>query len=330
MARPVFLALPPVFQADAVVAACDVAVGDAHVAGVVDVDAVAVTYLEVVEQVDAVYHHAVATHEVQCPVCTILDGDVAHGDVAHVGEGEHMGSRVEGGDGFEFVGVAQLFPHEGYAVAVDDSLACDEDVLRSVGIEPKHAFPLVGSKGAEMIDALVGVGLDDRCGGEEEHNVGLQFHRSAEVGVAGTESDDAAALLRALVDGLLYGSCIVGLSIAFRSQLDGVDKQLSRHVQGDEYHECNGENPSHCIMVRFKVWGQRFPFRRLSSGCHQGVVRLFSSVFRLYWANISISFRKTHFFSIYFQESVNNTEKQEKESEKSNTPGLYLEWKRMC
>ena len=97
-----------------------------------------------------------------------------------------------------------------------------------------------------MIDALVGIGLDDRRGGEEENYVGLQSHRSAEVGVAGTESDDAAALLGALVDGLLYGSCIVGLAVSFRSQLYGVDKQLSRHVQGDEYHECNGENPSHC------------------------------------------------------------------------------------
>ena len=67
-AGAVLLEFAAVFEADAVVAALDEAVGDAHLARMVYVDTVAVAYLQIVEQGEVADGHVVASDQMHSPV----------------------------------------------------------------------------------------------------------------------------------------------------------------------------------------------------------------------------------------------------------------------
>ena len=77
LARAVLFKFAAVLQADAVVARLDEAVRDAHVFRVVYVDAVAIAYLQVVQNADAVNRCIAAADEVDGPVSTVTDSNVA-------------------------------------------------------------------------------------------------------------------------------------------------------------------------------------------------------------------------------------------------------------
>ena len=62
----------------------------------VEVDAVSVAYLQVVEQLDALYHRPIATNEMHRPVSAFTDGHVANGEILHIGQRQDMRTRVEG------------------------------------------------------------------------------------------------------------------------------------------------------------------------------------------------------------------------------------------
>ena len=70
------------FDDDAVVAADDVAVADLDVAGVVGIDAVAVGDVEEIADFDVVDEDAVAAEQVEAPVGSFGEGDVADFEVA--------------------------------------------------------------------------------------------------------------------------------------------------------------------------------------------------------------------------------------------------------
>jgi len=177
VAGAVFLELATVFQADAVVAAGDMAVGDAHVAAVVEVDAVAVADFQVVEQGDAVNHGILAANEMYRPIGTVSDGHVADAEVAHCLQGEDVWTGVERrvGEGLQFVGVVEFGTHEGDAGAVDGAAPADSDVLGLFGVQPQHAFATVLTEGAEGVKAFVGVTLQDGRGLQVERDVGFQL-----------------------------------------------------------------------------------------------------------------------------------------------------------
>ena len=183
------------------------AVTDAHTFRVIQVDAVAIAYLQVVEQLDAVDDSLVAAHQVNRPIGSLADGHVADRQVPHVCQRQHMGPWVEGlvCQRLQLVTVLQLRPHEGDAIPMDSSLAGNRDVLRSIGIEPHHALTTVLTEGTQMEDALVWIGLQrGRCLQIEFH-VALQFYGASQKGVVPGQEHPAATFRRATVDGLLYG-----------------------------------------------------------------------------------------------------------------------------
>ncbi len=172
-------------------------------------------YLQVVEQVDAINHRSIAAHEVECPVGAIAYGDIAHDEVAHPGEREHMGTRIEGGDRFQLVRILKLGPHERHAIATDGSHSGDGDVLGIIGIEPHHSLALVGAESAEMIDALVGIGQECGIGLDMEIDVRLQLDGSGQEGMIGRQEHLSSSFSRAEVDGFLDGAGVIGLAIAY-------------------------------------------------------------------------------------------------------------------
>ena len=149
MTGTVFLELSAVLQTDAVVARGDMAVGDAHVLRVVDVDAVAIANLQVIQQLDAVDHSPFAADQVDRPVGTLLNSHVADGQVLHGSQRQHVRTRIEGlvGQRLQFIRVLQFLAHEGDAIAMNRSLTGDAEVLCIVGIEPQHTLTSVLTKG---------------------------------------------------------------------------------------------------------------------------------------------------------------------------------------
>ena len=206
--------LASVFQADAVVARGNMAVGDAHIARMVDVDAVAIAYLQVVEQVDAVDHHIVASHEMHGPIGSLANGDVAQVDLLAAVKREHMGTRIERGNGFQLVGVAELSTHESHSVAINGSPAREREVAAILGPEPEHALALVFAEGAEAVKTLVGMGLERGRGVEHQFDVRFQLNGACQESVVPGKIHLASSIGTTLVDGALDGRRVVGLTIA--------------------------------------------------------------------------------------------------------------------
>ena len=166
MARAILLALAAVFQADAVVTRGDVAVGNAHILRMVEVDAIAIAYLQVVEQLDAVDHSTVAAHEMHGPIGALCDGNVANNNVLHVGQRKHVRTGVERRvlERLQLVRVVEFGTHETNAVAVNGATSGDGDILCIVRPKPQHSLTAILAKGAELIDTLIGIGLQHRRG----------------------------------------------------------------------------------------------------------------------------------------------------------------------
>ena len=185
MAGAILRRLAPVLQADAVVATGDMAVGNTYVAGVVEVDTVAIADFEIVEQVDAIDDSTVTSHKVECPVGSVAYGHIAHHDISHIGEGDDMRTGVEGGDGFQFVGVVEFGAHKSHTIAADGSHTGDRDILGMLGINPHHSLAFVVAKCAEMVNRLIGIGKKCSSGLKMEFDVGFQLYRASEEGVVG-------------------------------------------------------------------------------------------------------------------------------------------------
>ena len=215
-ARSVFFPFAAVLQADAVVARGDVAVGNAHMPRVVDVDAVAVAYLQVVEQRDAIYQGSVAADEVDGPVGSVADGDIADDEVLHADKRQHMGTWVEGGvnEGLQLVAVVELASHKGHAVAVDGTQSGDAQVLHVAAPQPHHALAAVLLEGAEAIFPLVGMGHKAAVHIEVEVDVRLQLYGTRHKGMTRRQEHLSPTLPRAFVDGTLQGHGIVGKTVA--------------------------------------------------------------------------------------------------------------------
>ena len=219
VAGAIALCLTTVLQTDTVIARGDMAVGDAHILRVVEVDAITITDLQVVEQVDALDDGLVATHEMYGPVGTLLDGHITDGEVTHIRQRQHMGTGVEGlvCQRLQLIAVAQLCSHEGDAIAVDGALACNADVLGIVGPEPEHTLTSIFSKGTQAVDALIGIGFQRGCGFKIQLHVALQLDGTCQERMIAWQQHSAAAFSGTTVNHLLDGLGIVGLTITFCS-----------------------------------------------------------------------------------------------------------------
>ena len=102
-ARAVFLKLAAVLQADTVVARLYVAIGYAHMAGVVNVNAVAIANLQIIQNGNTIDERIVTTYEMHGPIGTVADGDVAYAQLLHIGKGKYMRTGVKICHRFQFV-----------------------------------------------------------------------------------------------------------------------------------------------------------------------------------------------------------------------------------
>ena len=111
----------------------------------VDINAVAIANLQIVEQRNTLDVGILAPHQVHGPVGSVANSHVAHQQMAHSDEGQHMGARVELRvfQRLQLIAVAKLGSHEGDTVAVDGSSACDGKVLDVFTPKPHHALAAV-------------------------------------------------------------------------------------------------------------------------------------------------------------------------------------------
>ena len=144
----------------------------------VEVYAVAIAYLQIVQQVDAVNDCSVASNEMHRPVGTVADCNVTYGKIVYVNKRKHMRTWVESGNGLKLVRVVKLLSHEGNAVAMNYSLACYGNVVGSVGIYPHHALTTVLTKGTEVVDALIRIGYQHSRSLKVQIDIRFQAQRS--------------------------------------------------------------------------------------------------------------------------------------------------------
>ena len=210
------------------------AVGYAHVLRVVEVDAVAIAYLQVVQQVDAVDECHVAAHEVHCPVGSLKDSDIADEQVVAGDERQHVGSRVKGwiGQRFQFIGVVQLHAHELDTVAVDSAATGDAQVAGTFGPNPHHALATILAEGALRVEALIGIAEQRRRRLQVQLHITFQLQGATKEGMLARQQHPSAAFQRTFVDGLLQGRGIVGLTVAFSSEIQHVVNTLGSCRQG--------------------------------------------------------------------------------------------------
>ena len=92
--------------------------------------------------------------EMHRPIGTLPDGHVADGEIGDIRQRQHMRTGIEGlvCQGFQFIRIRQLGPHEGDAVAMDRALASDTDVFGILGPEPEHTLAPVLTEGTLAAD----------------------------------------------------------------------------------------------------------------------------------------------------------------------------------
>ena len=141
-------------------------IGDTYVLRVVEIDAVAITDLQVVQQVDAVDHGLITANQMHCPISAFLDRHVADGQILHIRQCKDMRTGIEGlvCERLQLIRVFQLFAHKGDAIAMNSTLTRDTDILSILGPEPQHTLTTIITKGTQLIDRLIGIGFQRRCG----------------------------------------------------------------------------------------------------------------------------------------------------------------------
>ena len=141
-------------------------VSNANVLRVVEVDAVAIADLQVVQQVDAIDDSLVAANQMHRPISALLDRHVADSEIGHIRQGQHMRTRVEClvGKGLQFIRVRQFGTHEGDAVAMNGTLTRNADVLGILSPKPQHTLTAILTECTQLIDRLIGIGFQCGCG----------------------------------------------------------------------------------------------------------------------------------------------------------------------
>ena len=190
----------------------------------VDIDTVAITDLQVIQQRDTVDNGIVTTYQVNRPVGTLTDGDITDDQPAHIDKCQYMRTGIKGriSQGLEFITVAELRTHKGDAIAMDGATTGDREVVYILGIYPHHTLSPILLEGTQMIDSLVGMGLECRVHIKMEIDIRFQFDRSGEEYMPRGEIYLSATGSRAGINGLLDGFGIIHHTITLGTILHHV------------------------------------------------------------------------------------------------------------
>ena len=222
------------FQADAVVAGDDQAVGDEHVAARYGINAVGVGVIKIIEDRETAEAQPVAAPEMECPKIRIADREVAHSDIATVAKHHHADAELR-----PWLLLAALAAAEiSFADPADGAGTFDRDGFLIVGDEKvAHVF-LFGrfataetgrlAMAAGRVVVLAAAGLQHGAVFEPKCHVAAETEHAGEI-VARLHEYRAAAGSRARVDRGLNSGRVVGGGI-------GLHAVVAHIVSGGTHH----------------------------------------------------------------------------------------------
>ena len=174
----IFFELTAVFQADGIIATGDMTVGNAHILAMIDINAITITDLEVVEQIDTINHSPITSDEMHSPVSTFPNGNITDIEIPDSHQGKHVRTGIESSDRFEFVTIKKFSTHKPDTIAMNRTMTRERKILHILRPYPHHTLTLVLTEGTEMIDTLIGIGFPDGIGFQNDVHIRLQLYRS--------------------------------------------------------------------------------------------------------------------------------------------------------
>ena len=169
--RSIFFKLTAVFQTDGIIATGDMTVGNTHILAMIDINAITITNLEIVEQIDAINHSTITTDEMNRPVSTFPNGNITDIEIPDSHQGKHMRTGIKSSNRLEFVTVKELCPHKLDTIAMNRTMPRERKILHILRPYPHHSLTLVLAEGAEMIDTFIGIGFPDGIGFKNDVHV---------------------------------------------------------------------------------------------------------------------------------------------------------------
>ena len=170
-ARTVFFKLTTILQTDAVITRFDMAIGYAHILGMVYIDAVTVAYLQVIQDRDAIDGDIVATDEMNRPIGTVADCHITDHCFLYIDKRQYMRTGIKVGHRFQFIRVFQFLTHKGDTVSIYSSCSGDGYLFQILTINPHHAFTTIITESAQCIGSLI------RIGKQTGIRFQMQFHK---------------------------------------------------------------------------------------------------------------------------------------------------------
>ena len=205
------------------------AIADTNILRMIEIDTVAIANLEIVQKIDSIDDSLVTAHEMYRPICSFLDGDIADGEIADIRQRQYMRARIESliSQRLQLIGVFQLCPHEGNAVAMNGAFSCYTDVLGIFGPEPQHAFAAILTECAQVVDVLIRIGFQGGCRLQVEFHVTLQLDRACHKCMITRKQHSSTTLSRAFVDDTLNDLSVVCLTITLGSKSSHIVDDLA-------------------------------------------------------------------------------------------------------
>jgi hypothetical protein len=191
----------------------NVAITDAHVAAMVNVNAVAIPDFQAVQNPDAVNQHVLAASGVDAPMGGVGERHIPDGHVTAADERQHVGAPVHTVLDLVVVMRRLLADHEFGALAVNGACAGDGDAARILGFDPHTAFAPV-LEGRLGIQCLVRAGHEGGAGFDVQLHVRFQLEWPGDESAASRDQDPSSADGVARVNGFLNGLGVVRSAVA--------------------------------------------------------------------------------------------------------------------
>ena len=144
----------------------------------IDINAITITDLEIVEQIDAINHSPIATDEMHRPVSTFPYRNITDIEIPDSHQGKHMRTGIESGNRFELVTVKKFSTHKPDTIAMNRTMPRERKILHILRPYPHHSLTLVLTEGAEMIDTFIRIGFPDGIGFKNDVHIRLQLYGS--------------------------------------------------------------------------------------------------------------------------------------------------------
>ena len=153
-------------------------VGNAHILTMIDINAITITDLEIVEQIDAINHSPITSDEMHSPVSTFPNGNITDIEIPDSHQGKHVRTGIESGNRFELVTVKKFCPHKLDTIAMNRTMTRERKVLYIFCPYPHHSLTFVFTKGTEMVDTFIRIGFPDGIGFKNDVHIRFQLYRS--------------------------------------------------------------------------------------------------------------------------------------------------------